>query len=784
MKKSFRYILIFVIFIILNIVFNGNKSSAKEYNYQVYLSQNTILIELPEEINISDYQKYLDNTLSDDRQTEIEEKIEKIKEEVTRKVELDIDYVYIEFTDKKGNIIFPLRPDEGAAPTEILIGPPETNDIEFDFITDLNDLTKDHPNCPGLRAKKNMLLAWQPHEIAILEQAASNGKDILKELIGPPLTNYAGEGNKMCVAHGPNWISSGQFMPSANAIVLRHPCDSSYPNCWNPIDTIEKGVFWHETTHAFYGRHATNFLYSYVSWGEAFAQIGEHIVSKEVGYEIPHLPIETSDYEQFNKPYFDSRSMRSMHYDSLSNPQSDQVTTSYTTAPTFWLKLYREYPEILKELNAQIYELYRDGGNPEADGYKLDREFIAIVQTLINSYSNNTVEGEPFMDWYAKQYPTKQTTGYKFGTRLISDFEKVKIRLSYYHSRKSNDEHSDDDEKSGQVNYEIINNLGEVIYQSSLINIDGYIETDITNIFGGSIPQGKFCLKAHLSDPNNWIETDNSSCYYLRGSIENEQDLGFVGTIGDYNDVDTDGEVLITPLRDQTVPSNTVQVFNGGFVAPLYYDQGGLYRLDYTSQDGYKKATKYITKDKNDYYYTNLSLESQPPLIMALSSSSISSGNSAIISTTEPNTALIYYVNQVGKDKYLYTKDWNSSFSYYRFITQLELQPEDTYSLQAARPSGKSANGPDFPFGRTEKAYLSKWAEKYEGVSRESINFYIRASRMAGNQFEINVTDDLAGFSSEPYEISHSGIYSNGVITWPTQYLVNPSILYSFKIPL
>ena len=366
MKISSKYIYIFVLFLILNIVFNGNKTSAKEYNFQEYLSQNTILIELPNEIDILDYQKYLDNSLSDTKQIEIEKKIDKVKEKVFKEVDiedLDKEYIYVEFIDNKGNIIFPLKPDEGAAPQETLIGPPEGNDIEFDFITDANDLDSDHPNCPGLRGKKNMILGWQPSEVAILEQTVINGKDILKELIGPSFINYTGEGNKMCVAHIPNWVSTGQFFPSANAIVLRHPCDSSDFNCWNPIDTIEIGAFWHETTHAFYGEHSLRFMYDYQPWSEAFAQMGEYIVSKEVGYEIPHLPIEISDYEQFNKPYFDSRSMRSMPYDPELIPASEQVTTRYTTAPALWLKLYREYPEIIKDLNTQIYELYKD--NPK-----------------------------------------------------------------------------------------------------------------------------------------------------------------------------------------------------------------------------------------------------------------------------------------------------------------------------------------------------------------------------------------------------------------------------------
>ena len=101
----------------------------------------------------------------------------------------------------------------------------------------------------------------------------------------------------------------------------------------------------------------------------------------------------------------------------------------------------------------------------------------------------------------------------------------------------------------------------------------------------------------------------------------------------------------------------------------------------------------------------------------------------------------------------------------------------------AAFPSGLSANGPDFSFGNVEEVYLSKWPDKYGNDMEGVVEFKIWAYKLVDDYPDnITLTDSLVDFSSTPFDISHNGVYENGIITWSAPFL--RSLIVSFKIGL
>lgn len=724
-----------------------------EDNYKIS-EEGFILIKIPADISQQEYIDYLNKSLPSSRMKGISQRLDSLTDKALKVLKPPYPDLIIFFTDKNWNLI--------KKPSRRLAAPPLENVVTYQFPTSAGS------DCAS------PCVPWTAAQAAFLQTAVNESYNILRNLLGPPFENQT-----VKVKHYPTATASGQYIilgwTGPTEIQLRDPI---VPDTLTAMP--RKTTLWHEMVHSFNGFSALKF-----NWGEPMAQFGMHTVELATNQFDDYLPVHSADYEQYNKPFFDSNGLGTTERIGYND-------NYYTTGPTFWLKLEREYPGIIQNFNKIYYDDYYNQSpkkfpQPESDG-------LAILNSLINSSSNNlrpakTIEGEPLYDWYSKQYPLMETVGSKkFGARLLADFTSVKLFVNYSNSTFSAPFYSDTG-ISGAFSYELINSQGIVVYSnSSWTNSDGRSTIDVTDYIKNgapNLPQEKFC--ARVTSPEG---ATISTCYYIRGALTQPAQLGIVGTIGDINDIISGGNVTITPAGGQSVLPTTAPVINGGFVAPgqnnQYFTEGGRFQLDYVSADGSKKITKYITKDINNYYYANLSLNESAPYPTVLSSSVVSSGSSTINTKANKYAAISYYFYPTGKNSSIYRKTWQPAI-HSQIIAGIT-SPTDQYSLYIADKDGIGVGGPRFNFGATEEMYISKWSDKPMLAPGETIEYKVRVSNTSNSDRSYSLSDPIgqlisAGLSL-PFEISDSGTYNSSVqtINWPTVSLSAGMFkVYTFK---
>jgi hypothetical protein len=687
-------------------------------------NDNSVIVKIPPTINSKEFSEYLSGNVAKDRYIEISNIMEMPHYEAISKLPLIEGALQFKYFDSTLLEILPAKQTK----TSSVFGADPANEITFIIPTE-NDTNCQHSSIAYMDC-----YPWTQAQADILENSIIQAKPIILEKFGPPSAN-----GSYIIKHVPRSQYAGQTV--TGIIYITDPALPDYEST-----NLALPVFWHEWGHA----HVLPYAYFNPEWNESLsAQTFSHFISWGINYSgnPGSQPINVANYEQYNKSFFDAKAIS----DSDNNAM-------YRSTPTLWIKLEKEHPGTIKELYSRSYDS-RSNGLPCQNN-----EAITALNDIIGQNENSRVEGQPFLEWFAKQYSIAQATGkYKFGGRLIQEGEgSIATASLFVNYVRSNNMRLDvrstsDSGYSGSFTYELFRGDG-TMFASDLCrpgdcgtDSTGRSKIDLTQIIKqnwtttpiSQLPESKICARIQLYGVSENFLTPNVSCYYFRGERTDITNMGIIGTVGPENE-NISGLVTISPLGTQSGIEQSVTVSLGKFATSgqnnSYYNEGGPYRIDFYDQNGSIVSSKTITKDDKDYYFTHLDLDVEPPLLNNLNSSVLVNGSSTFNLSSKKPAGITYYVKK-NNGYVLSTKTYELNSLYTPVINSLV--SGDSYNLYIENGKGTGAIfSEDWQlFGQTIQAYITKWVANQKN---HEIEYKMRIVNLSSSPItDINVQDPI-----------------------------------------